>query len=261
MINIYSSDDISKIRASGKITAQAMTAVISEAKVGVTTSFLDKLAEKVIRAAGGEPSFMKEKGYFWTTCMNVNDIVVHGIPGEYQLKNGDVLGIDLGTLYQGFHSDASWTVRVMSNDKLSIINKTGDRGIQKFLETGEKALKLAIKQVIPGNYIGDISKVIEDTLRSGGYSPVKALVGHGVGKKLHEDPEVPCYLRGEIKNTPEIKEGMVLAIEVIYNQGASEVVYASDDGWTIVTRDYSLSGLFEHTVAVTNDVPTVLTIP
>ena len=128
------------------------------------------------------------------------------------------------------------------------------------METGEKALEDAISQCVLGHHIGDISKTIQDVVEGAGYSCVKQLVGHGVGKLLHEDPEIPCYLRGKIENTPEIKEGLVLAVEVIYNQGKSSVVYANDDGWTIVTRDGLPSALFEHTVAVTKTGPEILTI-
>ncbi len=247
MINIYKPEEIKLIRQSGRITAQALKQVLAQVKAGISTKELDKIAEKIIRDAGGEPSFMLEPGYKWTTCMNVNDMVVHGIPTDYKLQTGDRLGVDLGTVYKGFHSDASWTVEVGSNR------------LDKFLKTGEWAVKLSIAECVPGKHIGNISKVMEDTIRGGGYSPVKQLVGHGVGHKLHEDPEIPCYLRGKIENTALIKEGMVLAIEAIYNEGESQVVYLNNDGWTIVTKDQSVSGLFEHTVVVTKNGPEIVT--
>lgn len=234
---------------SGKILAEVMKKVLAKAAVGITTLELDKYAEELILAAGGKPSFKMEKGYYFTTCMCVNDIVVHGIPSDYKLQDGDIVGVDAGVVYKGWHSDASWTIQV----------ETQDKEIQKFLETGRSALNKAIRECRPGKHIGDISKAIEDTVRGSGYSPVKQLVGHGIGRALHEDPEVPCYLRGRIENTPEIKTGMVLAVEVIYNRGESPVVYGGDDGWTIVTRDNSPSGLFEHTVAITEKGPKVLT--
>ncbi len=248
MINIYSQEEISLIRKSGKITAEALKQVLAEVKVGVSTNYLDKLAEKIIREMGGEPSFMMEPGYKWTTCMNVNDMVVHGIPTDYKLQKGDRLGVDLGTVYKGFHSDASWSVEVGTNK------------LDKFLKAGEMAVKNSIKECVPGKHVGDISKVMEENIRGGGYFPVKQLVGHGVGYKLHEDPEIPCYLRGEIENTPVIKEGMVFAIEAIYNEGSSQVVYLNDDGWTIVTKDMSVSGLFEHTVIITKNGPEIATM-
>lgn len=248
MINIYSPEEIALIRQSGKITARALQQVLGQVKVGVSTKELDQLAEKIIREAGGEPSFIQEPGYKWATCMNVNDMVVHGIPTDYKLQEGDRLGVDLGTVFKGFHSDASWTVGV------------GTNSLKKFLKTGQRAVELAIKECVPGKHVGDISNAMEKTIRGGGYSPVKQLVGHGVGRKLHEDPEIPCYLRGKIENTPLIKEGMVFAVEAIFNEGRSEVVYANNDGWTIVTKDASVSGLFEHTVVVTKNGPEILTV-
>jgi methionyl aminopeptidase len=250
MINYYSPSEIELIRQSGKITANALKQIIPKAIPGVSTLDLDQQVEQSIVSSGGEPSFKMEKGYRWATCMCVNDCVVHGIPTDYKLQNGDRLGIDLGTFYRGFHSDASWTV---------IVGKNHDPEITRFLDTGEKTLKLAVAQAVAGNHVGHISKTIQDNVESANYSCVKQLVGHGVGKQLHEDPEVPCYLRGKIENTVEIKVGMVLAVEIIYNMGKSEVVYAGDDGWTIVTRDGSLSGLFEQTVAITENGPEILT--
>lgn len=249
MINIYSPEEIDKIRAGGKVLAEVLQKTLEKAVVGVTTAELDKFATELILAKGAKPSFAMEKGYHWATCLNVNDIVVHGIPGEYKLKDGDVLGIDAGVYYQGFHTDASWTIQV----------GTKKPETTAFLKTGKEALKKAIAACRVGNHIGDISLSEQQTVEGGGYSCVRQLVGHGVGRKLHEDPEIPCYLRGNIKHTAEIKPGMVLAIEVIYNQGKSPVVYAGDDGWTIVTRDGSLSGLFEHTVVVGSEKAEVVT--
>jgi len=250
MINIYSPVEIDLVRQSGQITANALKVVLPRVAPGISTLELDNLIEKTITDAGAKPSFKMEKGYSWTTCMCVNDCVVHAVPTKYKLQEGDRLGIDLGSFYKGFHSDASWTV---------LVGEKYDPAVKKFLGVGEKTLALAIKQCIPGNHIGHISKTIQNNVETAGYSCVKQLVGHGVGKMLHEDPEVPCFLRGKIENTPEIKVGMVLAVEVIYNMGKSEVVYQGDDGWTIVTRDGSVSGLFEHTVAITQKGPEILT--
>ncbi len=141
-------------------------------------------------------------------------------------------------------------------DAIASLQHDGDL----FLETGKLALKKAIEKCVAGNHVGDISKTIQEIVEKNGYSCVKQLVGHGVGKDLHEDPEVPCYLRGKIENTPILKPGMVLAVEVIYNQGKSAVVYGNDDGWTIVTRDGLPSALFEHTVVVTENGPKILTL-
>lgn len=246
MINIYTPEEIALIRQGGCITACALKKALQKVSPGITTLELDKYVEDLIVAAGAKPSFKMEKGYHFATCMCVNDVVVHGIPTDYKLQKGDILGIDLGSYNQGFHSDASWSVVVGGEPN-------------EFLKTGEKALFAAIKACKPGKHIGDVSSAIQDIVEGAGYNCVRQLVGHGVGHKLHEDPEIPCYLQGNVQNTPEIKTGMVLAIEVIYNQGQSPVVYANNDGWSIVTRDGLPSGLFEHTVAIKADGPEILT--
>jgi methionyl aminopeptidase len=254
MINIYSPEEIKKIGKSGAITSMAVDQLIKLAVPGVTTLELDSEAEKIIRSQGAEPSFMMEPGYRFTTCMQVNDMVVHGIPTNYQLSKGDRLGIDVGAVLDSFHSDASWSIIVGDDGHSPELDP-----IRQFLETGKTALKEAISLCRPGNRIGHLSQKIQEIVEGNGYSCVKQLVGHGVGHKLHEDPEIPCYLRGKVENTPEIKIGMVLAVEIIYNMGESALVYENDDGWTIVTRDRSPSGLFEKTVAITPNGPEILT--
>jgi methionyl aminopeptidase len=258
MIPLKTSQEIEIMAAGGAILARVIKSVLEKAEAGVTTLELDTYAEKLIRESGATPSFKMDKKYSFATCMCVNDMVVHGVPSDYQLKNGDILGVDCGVFYQGFHTDASWSIEIPSS-KLQIPNKFQNPNHKKFLETGKRALELAVEKCAPGNHIGDISQVIGEVVTQAGYSPVKQLVGHGVGRNLHEDPEIPCYLRGRVENTEEIKPGMVFAVEVIYNQGKSPVVYHNDDGWTIVTRDGLPSGLFEHTVAVTENGPKVLT--
>lgn len=251
-INIYTPEEINKIREGGKITAMVIKRVLEKAESGVTTKDLDNYATELIVDAGGRPSFAMEKDYHWATCMNVNDMVVHGIPNEYKLQENDVLGMDVGTYYQGFHTDASWSKKVGSPEFVVRSN---------FLETGEKALEEAIKVCRVGNRIGHVSQKIQEIVEGGGYFCVKQLVGHGVGRDLHEDPEIPCFQRGNINNTAEIKEGMVLAIEIIYNEGKSPIVYSNDDGWTIVTRDGANSGLFEHTIAIIDGTAKIMTTP
>ncbi len=247
MINIYTPSEIEKIRQGGKILGDVLQKVLARATPGITTLDLDKYADELIVKNGASPSFKMEEGYKFATCMNVNDMVVHGIPTNYKLQDGDTLGVDIGAYYQGFHTDTSWSVEIGKDSSI-------------FLEVGKKALNLAIQKCIVGNHTGDISQAIQETIEAAGYSCVKQLVGHGVGRSLHEDPEIPCYLRGKIENTPILKEGMVLAVEAIYNMGESKIVYANDDGWTIVTKDGFPSGLFEHTVVVTKNGPEILTI-
>lgn len=217
-------------------------------KVGVTTLQIDALADKLIAKEGAEPSFKLVPGYRHATCINVNDVVVHGIPGKYKLKSGDKVGIDVGLVWKGFHSDTSVTVSC-----------NGSKETQEFLEVGRACLKKAIAQAKIGKRIADISAEMQ-RVEEYGYSPVQALTGHGIGKHLHEEPAVPCFEVGEYAHSPLIKEGLVLAIEIMYNAGKSEVVYKNDDGWTIATADGKISGLFEETVAVTKDGPVILTV-
>ncbi|KKR33641.1 MAG: Methionine aminopeptidase [Candidatus Gottesmanbacteria bacterium GW2011_GWA2_41_12] len=248
MIKYKTDEEIEIMQKGGKILKDVLDLLVREAKPGVTLLSLDTLAETEIRKRGAEPSFSKIPGYRWTTCLCLNDVVVHGIPTDYKLKAGDVLGIDVGVYLQGFHTDTSWSIIVG--------DETGSRKENqekfKFLKKGEEALFKALKEVKPGKRTWDISKVIQDTVEEGGYSVVRSLVGHGVGRDLHEDPEIPGFIKHAKSKTPEIKEGMVIAVEVIYNLGSPEVIYNTNDGWTISTIDGKISGLFEKTVAVTS---------
>jgi len=255
MISIKTKEEIEVMRQGGRILASVMEETVKKAKPGITTKDLDKFAEKLIIKQGAKPSFKMVKRYKWATCMCVNNCVVHGVPNDYQLKEGDVLGIDIGVFYQGFHTDMARTIKI-KNEKLKTKN---EEEIEKFLETGKIALQKAISQARVGNRAGHISKAIQDTVEGAGYSVVKTLVGHGIGRKLHEKPQIPGFLRGRIKDSPLLKKGVTIAIEVIYNLGKDEVVLKKSDGWTILTKDGSLSGLFESTVAIMEKKPIVLT--
>ncbi len=258
MISIKTEKEIDTMRIGGKILADVLFAVLDAAKPGVTEVELDVMADRLICAAGGYPGFKKVAGYKHATCISLNDVVVHGVPTARKLVHGDVFGIDCGVYYKGFHTDMSQTLRVKSqNSNLKTQNKKD--AVDVFLETGKKALEEAIKQAKPGNRIGHISGTIQKIVEGGGYSVVRSLIGHGVGRELHEDPEVPGYLVGKLEKTPLLKVGMTIAIEVIYNMGKKDVVYANDDGWTIKTSDGSMSGLFERTVAITENGPIILT--
>lgn len=257
MIDLKTPKEIESMRVGGKILADVLWEVVAQVKPGITEIEIDRLAEKGIVSRGGEPGFKKVPGYKHTICVSTNDVVVHGIPGSYKLKAGDVIGIDCGVFYQGFHTDMSQTLRVKY--QISNIKSQNDK-IDKFLETGERALNEAIKVAVVGNHIGHISKTIQDIVeKEGGYSVVRSLIGHGVGRELHEEPEVPGFLKGSIEKTPKLVVGMTIAIEVIYNMGKSQVMYGNDDGWTISSADGSLSGVFERTVAITEKGPEVLT--
>jgi methionyl aminopeptidase len=235
--------------------SETLWEVLKSVKPGVSELELDALAEKLIRQKGGEPGFQKVPGYKHATCVSTNDVVVHGIPTEYKLKDGDIIGIDCGVFYKGFHTDMAQTVKVQSS-KLKV---EGDE-VDRFLKVGQEALTAGIKQAVLGNHVGHISKAIQDIVEvRNGYSVVRSLVGHGVGHELHEEPEVPGYLYGKIEKTPLLREGMVIAVEVIYNMGGPELVFANKDGWTLATEDGSLAGLFERSLAITKDGPKVLT--
>ena len=250
--------EIEVMRTGGKILAEVLKEVLDHAKVGVSEIELDQLAEKLILEKGAEPGFKKVDGYKHTICISTNDVVVHGVPTDYKLKEGDVVGMDCGVYYKGLHTDMAQTLRVSTqNSKLKTQNY--DK-VDKFLKTGERAMWEGIKMAKLGNRIGHISKAIQDIVeKEGGYSIVRSLIGHGVGRQLHEEPEVPGFLDEPILKTPLLKIGMTIAIEVIYNMGKSEVVYSNGDGWTIKTKDGSLSGLFERTIAITDKGTIVLT--
>ncbi len=236
--------ELSLMRQSGKITALALKKAIKKIAVGVTAIELDKEIEAEIKRLGGELSFTTVPGYKWASCITFNEQVVHGIPIDRKIKKEDIVSIDLGTLYKGWHSDAAWTIEV--NNKKN-----------EFLEIGEKALWDGISKAVEGNNIGDISAAIQQKVESAGYSIVRSLVGHGVGKSLHEEPEIPGV--GIAGKGIELKKGMTLAIEVIYTKGKPGVVLEADN-WTISSADGSMSGLFEMTVVVGREKAEVLTM-
>lgn len=249
MIKIKTPQEVEIMKKSGQMLSETMWELVDSIKVGMTELELDNLAEKLIIQKGGEPGFKRVDGYKHTVCMSTNDACVHGIPGSYKFKDGDVVGIDCGVYYNGFHTDMSETV---------IVGNVSDE-VKKFLEVGKRALNAGINQAVVGNHVGHISKAIQDIIEAqNGYSIVRSLVGHGVGRELHEEPEIPGYLYSKIDKTPKLVEGMVIAIEVIYNMGKQDLVL-DDDGWTLRTKDGSLSGLFERTVAITDNGAQVLT--
>lgn len=255
MIDIKIPSEIEKMRIGGKILGDTLWEVVKAVKPGVTELELDALAEKLIREKGGEPGFQKVPGYKHTICACTNDVIVHGIPRPYKLQEGDVICIDCGVYYQGFHTDMAETVKVgKRKDKLE------DEAIDKFLAVGKRALKEAISVAVIGNRIGNISETIYRIVeKENGYGVLRTLIGHGVGKELHEDPEVPGVQMGPIEKTPLLEEGMTIAIEVIYNMGSPEALYEGSDDWTIVTEDGSFSSVFERSVLITKNGPEVLT--
>lgn len=262
---VKTKDEIEIMKVGGKILVQTLYEVLEQVQPGVSELELDQLAEKLIKEKGAEPGFKKVPGYKHTICISTNDVVVHGVPTNYRLQEGDVVGIDCGVYYKGFYTDMAETRRVsiqssrLAAKRAKFKVQSLDK-VDKFLETGKKALEEGIKAAKLGNRIGHISKAIQDVVeKEGGYSVVKSLVGHGVGRDLHEQPEVPGFLNIKIEKTPFLQERITIAIEVIYNMGNSEVIYSDNDGWTIKTKDGSISGLFEKTVVITKAGPLVLT--
>jgi methionyl aminopeptidase len=251
MIKIKTPEEIKIMQTGGKMLADTLWEVCAKVLPEMTEIEVDALADKLIKEKGGEAGFKKVEGYHHATCISTNEVVVHGIPSPYVLKEGDIIGIDCGVFYKGFHTDMSETVRVGSSKP---------DAIDKFLKVGKRALEAGINQAKVGNRVGDISKAIQDIVEvQNGYSVVRSLVGHGVGKELHEDPEIPGYLHGKIEKTPLLKEGMVIAVEVIYNMGGPDLAFANNDGWTLQSKDGSLAGLFERTLAITKDGPLLIT--
>lgn len=238
--------EITIMREAGRISAMAMKEVEKKLKPGINTLELDKIVEVVFKENSAQSAFKKVEDYKYSICATPNDEVVHGLPSNYQLRNGDIIGIDLGALYQGYNSDMAETF---------VIGQVPPQTMN-FLAKGKEALLQAIKQAQIGNKIGDISNTIQTIIEGAGYSVVRELVGHGVGKSLHEDPMIPG--RGKKGSGASLEEGMVIAIEVIYNQGKPDVKMLAD-GWTIATKDGSLAGLFERTIAITKKGPVVLT--
>lgn len=257
MIDYKTPEEIKIMQHGGKILSDVLHHVMDSLKPGMTELEIDQMAEKMIRERGGEPGFQKVPGYKHTICVSTNDVVVHGIPGDYVLQAGDLVGVDCGVFYKGFHTDMSETRRVSTeNGERKTKNKDE---IDTFIEVGKQALNEAIKVAVLGNRIGNISKKIQDIVeKEHGYSIVRSLIGHGVGRELHEDPEVPGYLDRKIEKTPLLKTGMTIAVEVIYNMGGPEVMLDSD-GWTIRTEDGKLAGLYERTIAITKNGPQMLT--
>lgn len=254
MIIIKTPPEITLMREGGRILAKVLREVIKATKKGVSTKELDELAERLIRKFGGEPAFLNYQTegeeippFPATLCTSVNQEVVHAIP-SYQriLKEGDLVGLDIGMDYKGFCTDMAKTVGV---GKISPKAK-------KLIEVTRKALVIGIRKVKPGNFIGDIGAAIQQYVEKKGFSVVRQLVGHGIGKKVHEEPRIPNY--GEPRTGPKLEKGMTLAIEPMVNIG-KDMVKTAADGWTIVTDDKSLSAHFEHTVVVTKKGYEILT--
>ena len=246
MIILKNSDEINLMRKSGKVVEETLNFLEDVIKPGITTDEIDKLAEEFITKQGAIPSFKGYNGFPSSICTSINDEVVHGIPSNRKLKDGDIIGIDIGACYKGYHGDSAWSYIVgsVSREKAYLLEHT------------KKALYEGLKQVKPGNRIGDISSAIEEYAKNHKLGVVRELVGHGIGTSVHEKPDVPNY--GQKGTGPILKEGMTIAIEPMLNLGTREI-YLLEDDWTIITQDGLPSAHFEHTVVVTKDGVEILT--
>jgi methionyl aminopeptidase len=239
--------EIEIMREAGRITAAALRAVGEAVRPGVTTAELDERAEAVIREAGALPAFKGYHGFPATLCTSVDSEVVHGIPGRRVLREGEVLSVDCGAIVDGYYGDSARTFAV---------GAIGSE-VRRLLDVTEASLQAGIVRCVPGARLHDISAAVQEVAEGGGFSVVREYVGHGIGRSMHEDPQVPNY--GQAGTGPLLKVGMVFAIEPMVNAGGA-AVRTMDDGWTVVTQDGSASAHFEHTVAVTANGPFVLTV-
>lgn len=246
MIKIKTPKEIGTMAEGGRIAGRVLKETLELVRPGLKTLELDAFVEKRIVELGAKPSFKGFEGYRFATCININAGIVHGIPNNYEIADGDLVSIDLGVFFKGFHTDVSW----------SKVAGRSDLEKEKFLASGRAALEKSINQCRSGNRIGDISNSMQLEVEKGGYQVVRDLVGHGVGRVLHEEPQVPCYGRAGVGTV--LTDGLVLAVEVIYTQGSPKLSLLPD-GWTIATKDGKLSGLFEQTVAIVRGVPEILT--
>lgn len=238
MIHYKSEAEIELMRQSARLVSSTLAEVAAILKPGITTLAIDDMIAEIIRSHGAVPSFLHYHGYPFNSCISVNDVVVHGFPNKNELKEGDIISVDIGVFKNGFHGDHAYTFAI------------GDPGpeVMQLIAVTKESLYKGIEKAIDGNRVGDISFAIQEhTEKKHGYGVVRELVGHGLGKNMHEDPQVPNY--GKRGSGPKMKEGLVLAIEPMINLGKKEV-YTEDDGWTVRTKDHKASVHFEHDVCV-----------
>jgi methionyl aminopeptidase len=246
MVTRKSKVEIEKMRRAGRIVAEVLALVESELKPGVSTAHLDRISERYIRAAGAVPSFKGYHGYPASLCISLDDEVVHGIPGERTIRDGQVVSVDAGAIYEGWHGDGARTFVVGAPNP----------EVDRLVETTRAAMMAGIAAARPGNRIGDIAAAVEDVAGPAGYGIVRQYVGHGIGTAMHEEPQVPNF-RSPAKGM-QLVPGICLAIEPMLTLGSHEVE-TRPDGWTVVTKDGSLAAHFEHTIAITEQGPQILT--
>lgn len=245
MINRKSDAQIEKMAAAGAVHARCMQMIIAKVRPGVTTAELDGVAEKFIRSQGAVPTFKGFRGFPGSICASPNSMVVHGIPGPYELQNGDILSVDIGVTLDGWVADGASTIPVGEIDPTT----------ERLLKVTKESLELAVAQMVPGNRVGDISNAVQTHVEAAGFSIIRSLVGHGVGKDMHEEPQIPNY--GSSGRGPEIEAGMVFAVEPMVNVGEAGI-FMDDDGWSVFSDDGSMSAHFEYTIAATENGPRIL---
>jgi methionyl aminopeptidase len=246
LIHLKTPEEIEKMAAAGRVLTRCHEVLRKKARPGVTTAELDDAAERFIRSQGAEPAFKGYRGFPGSICASPNSMVVHGIPGSYRLTRGDILTIDIGVILDAWVADAAITHPIGNVTPVA----------QRLLATTKAALFDAVDQCVAGNRLGDVSHAVQTRVESEGFGVIRSLVGHGIGRDMHEDPQIPNF--GQPGTGPELEEGMVLAIEPMVNVGSHHVRMGSDN-WAVYSEDGSLAAHFEHTVAITGDGPRILT--
>ncbi len=250
MIKLKSPQEIKIITEAGKKLRKVVQELLPQIHPGVTTTQIDNWADRLIKKHEGEASFKRVRNYHWATCLPVNEQVVHTPPTDRKLLDGDLLTLDTGLYYRGFHTDFATSF---------IVGDKKDKTKTKFLEVGAHTLNKALRVVKSGNYLGRISQIIQQGIESHGYKVVRELTGHGIGRDLHEDPFVLQFLDQPVEKTYKMRPGLVIAVEVIYTQGSGKMSYEKGSDWSVVSADGSLSACFEHTIVITQNGPRIIT--
>jgi methionyl aminopeptidase len=247
LIIFKSPSEIDRLRQAGRITASTIERLLPEVKPGVTTKQLDAVAEEHIRREGGTPSFKGYRGFPASICTSINEEVVHGIPGTRRLQDGDLISLDVGAIWEGYHGDSAVTV---------FVGEPPSGEAEKLVRATEESLEAGISMIRPGGHLSDIGHAVQQVVEGAGFAVVREYVGHGIGRNLHEDPQIPNF--GSPGRGPEIRPGLVVAVEPMVIAGDWQTRVLADD-WTVVSADGGLAAHFEHTIAVTEDGPEVLT--
>lgn len=240
MVKIKTASEIRLMQEAGKRLKKVVKELLPKIKPGVSTKFIDQEAEKLIRETGDEPSFQKVRNYRWSTCLPINEQIVHTPPSERRVMKGDLLTVDMGLWHKGYNTDFATTF---------VVGENKDKKIERFLKAGQDTLDKVINKVKDYKYIGEISASIEQEIYRNGYFVTKELTGHGIGQNLHEEPYIPGFLDRPVEKTYKIRDGLAVAIEIIYSMSSEDIKYEDGSDWSIVTADGSLSACFEHTIA------------